>query len=127
MTPSPIPLSQFGLGCVTFGREIDAAGAAAMMDHAVARGITFFDTAAAYGGGASETIVGQWLRDRRNRHSITLATKILPTELRPPPAFGFPQSANRTKDSTQEPKKLSTGLKRVKLNCWQISSKCTIF
>ena len=63
---------------MTFGREIDAAGAAAMMDHAVARGITFFDTAAAYGGGASETIVGQWLRDRRNRHSITLATKILP-------------------------------------------------
>lgn len=63
---------------MTFGREIDAAGAAAMMDHAVARGITLFDTAAAYGGGASETIVGQWLRDRRNRHSITLATKILP-------------------------------------------------
>ncbi len=78
VNPSPIPLSRFGLGCVTFGREIDAAGAATMMDHAVARGITFFDTAAAYGGGASETIVGQWLRDRRNRHAITLATKILP-------------------------------------------------
>lgn len=49
-----------------------------MMDHAVASGLTMFDTAAAYGGGASETIVGEWLASRSARLLVTLATKILP-------------------------------------------------
>ncbi len=49
-----------------------------MMDHALQSGISFFDTAAAYGGGASEKIVGQWLAARGARTHVTLATKILP-------------------------------------------------
>ncbi|MES2693356.1 MAG: aldo/keto reductase, partial [Verrucomicrobiota bacterium] len=78
MTSPLLPSSNIGLGCVTFGREIDEAGAFAMMDHAVAQGITFFDTAAAYGGGASETIVGKWLALRGTRDRVVLATKLLP-------------------------------------------------
>ena len=49
-----------------------------MMDHALAHGLRLFDTAAAYGGGASETIVGEWLDSRAARSRVTLATKILP-------------------------------------------------
>ncbi len=69
--------SRIGLGCVTFGREIDEAASFALLDHAFARGVTHFDTAAAYGGGASETILGKWLASRKPE-GITVATKILP-------------------------------------------------
>lgn len=72
-------MSSIGLGCVTFGREIGEAAAFAMLDHAFAQGIVFFDTAAAYGDGASERIVGKWLASRRpTPGSVTVATKILP-------------------------------------------------
>ena len=70
-------LPRIGLGCVTFGREIDEAASFALLDHAFARGVTHFDTAAAYGGGASETILGKWLASRKPE-GITMATKILP-------------------------------------------------
>jgi 1-deoxyxylulose-5-phosphate synthase len=66
-----------GLGCVTFGREINADDAFAIMDYAYSKGIHHFDTAAAYGGGASEKIIGRWLSSRRPSN-ITIATKILP-------------------------------------------------
>lgn len=62
---------------MTFGREIDEAASLALLDHAFARGVTHFDTAAAYGGGASETILGRWLASRKPE-GITIATKILP-------------------------------------------------
>jgi aryl-alcohol dehydrogenase-like predicted oxidoreductase len=72
-----MPHARIGLGCVTFGREIDEAASFALLDHAFARGVTHFDTAAAYGGGASETILGKWLASRKPK-GITVATKILP-------------------------------------------------
>jgi aryl-alcohol dehydrogenase-like predicted oxidoreductase len=73
------PVSPLCLGGSTFGREIDQAAAFALMDHALARGITLFDTAATYTAGASETIVGAWLASRRPAAgSLTVATKIYP-------------------------------------------------
>ena len=77
MPRPPASISRIGLGCVTFGREIDEAASFALLDHALERGITHFDTAAAYGGGASETILGKWLESRKPAN-ITVATKILP-------------------------------------------------
>ena len=72
-------LTPIGLGCVTFGREIDQAASFAMMDHAWARGIRMFDTAATYAEGASERMVGAWFAARRPAAgSIVVATKILP-------------------------------------------------
>lgn len=77
--PFEKPFSKIGLGCVTFGREIGREASFAMMDHARDRGVTFFDTAAAYGAGASETIVGSWLRARKNAaDQVMIATKMLP-------------------------------------------------
>jgi aryl-alcohol dehydrogenase-like predicted oxidoreductase len=77
--PTLPPVSPLCLGGSTFGREIDQAAAFALMDHALARGITLFDTAATYTAGASETIVGAWLASRRPAAgSLTVATKIYP-------------------------------------------------
>jgi aryl-alcohol dehydrogenase-like predicted oxidoreductase len=72
--PSPL-----GLGCVTFGREIAQEAARAMMDYAHQAGWTMFDTASAYGGGASERIVGEWAQRRAPAPGApVIATKILP-------------------------------------------------
>jgi aryl-alcohol dehydrogenase-like predicted oxidoreductase len=70
---------------VTFGREIDRAASFAMLDRAAELGWTHLDTAAAYGAGASEQIVGEWLAAHGGRERFTVCTKILP----PYPAVGI--------------------------------------
>lgn len=69
-------VSSIGLGCVTFGREIDEAASFAVMEHALSRGINLFDTAEAYGGGASETTVGKWIKASGKRDQVVLCTKV---------------------------------------------------
>ena len=69
-----LEVSRIGLGCGNFGGvgsapELFGQGeteeeAFALMDAAWAAGITFFDTAASYGGGRSERWVGRWRRER---------------------------------------------------------------
>ena len=71
-----LEVSSIGLGCVTFGREIDQTRAAAIMDHALEKGINLFDTAEAYAAGASEEVVGNWLHRRGVRDQVVLATKV---------------------------------------------------
>jgi aryl-alcohol dehydrogenase-like predicted oxidoreductase len=75
---SDLRVSSIGLGCVTFGREIDAAASFAVLDRALEAGITLFDTAEAYGAGASEEILGRWLAERKARDKIVLTTKVRP-------------------------------------------------
>ncbi len=71
--------SDIGLGCVTFGREIDEATAHEILDYAFERGITFLDSAAAYANGASEVVIGSWLESRRpDLGELTVATKFQP-------------------------------------------------
>lgn len=65
------------LGCVTFGREIGETASRQVMDHALEQGVTLFDTAEAYCGGASERILGQWMRDAGTRDALVLQTKTL--------------------------------------------------
>ncbi len=77
LTPAALPVSKIGLGCVTFGREIDESASFELLDHAFENGVRHFDTAAAYGQGASEVILGKWLASRRPA-GISIATKILP-------------------------------------------------
>jgi aryl-alcohol dehydrogenase-like predicted oxidoreductase len=49
-----------------------------LLDHARAIGLTRFDTANTYGGGVSETVLGEWLgrQDKAFRSSIQVATKV---------------------------------------------------
>jgi aryl-alcohol dehydrogenase-like predicted oxidoreductase len=63
-----------GLGCNNFGRRVDLQGTRAVVDAAIAEGVTFLDTADIYGGhGGSEELLGEVLEGRR--HQIVLATK----------------------------------------------------
>ena len=73
---SDLTISSIGLGCVTFGREIDPQTSFKVLDHALERGITLFDTAEAYANGASETVLGNWMAERGVRNRIVLATKV---------------------------------------------------
>jgi aryl-alcohol dehydrogenase-like predicted oxidoreductase len=79
-----LELSRIGLGCGNFGgigsapelfgRGETREGAFELMDAAWAAGITFFDTAASYGGGRSERWVGEWRAERRV--PVVLSTKV---------------------------------------------------
>jgi aryl-alcohol dehydrogenase-like predicted oxidoreductase len=79
-----LELSRLGLGCGNFGGigsapELFGQGeseeeAFALMDAAFAAGITFFDTAASYGGGRSESWVGRWREERGAR--VLLSSKV---------------------------------------------------
>ncbi len=69
-----LEVSVVGLGCNNFGRRVDLEGTRAVVDAALAEGVTFFDTADIYGGsGGSEELVGQVLEGRREQ--VALATK----------------------------------------------------
>jgi aryl-alcohol dehydrogenase-like predicted oxidoreductase len=79
-----IRVSRIILGCGNFGGIGSAPAffgqgetrerAFELMDAARAAGITTFDTADAYGGGLSETFIGEWLRSRRP-DDIVISTK----------------------------------------------------
>ena len=57
-----------------FGQGETQEQALELMDAAWEAGITWFDTADAYGGGRSETYVGEWIRSRRPE-GLRLTTK----------------------------------------------------
>lgn len=76
---SELSVSQIGMGCVTFGREVDRQTSLSILDHAFECGITLFDTAAAYGQGASESVLGDWMASRGVRDQVVLATKVAGT------------------------------------------------
>ncbi|MEJ2592691.1 MAG: aldo/keto reductase [Candidatus Thiodiazotropha sp.] len=64
-------VSALGLGCMNlshaYGTPPDAATAEALLLRALDLGVTHFDTAALYGFGANETLVGQVLSPHRDR------------------------------------------------------------
>lgn len=57
-----------------FGQGISHHDAFAIMDRAWEAGIRWFDTGDAYGGGSSESWIGEWRRDRN--HTPTITTKV---------------------------------------------------
>ena len=70
---SGFEVSIVGLGCNNFGRRLDLGGTRAVIDEAIAQGITFLDTADIYGRGQSEQFIGEVLQGRRDE--VILATK----------------------------------------------------
>ncbi|CRX38363.1 aldo/keto reductase [Estrella lausannensis] len=71
-----IKVSELSFGSwITFGSSLDLQGAKKLMRHAYERGVNFFDNAEAYGGGASELIMGEALRDYK-REDVVISTKI---------------------------------------------------
>ncbi|MCX7590681.1 MAG: aldo/keto reductase [Kiritimatiellae bacterium] len=66
------------LGTMTFGQQLDAAGAAEVVEIFFTSGGREIDTAHIYSGGRSEEILGQLLKGR-DRESFAIATKAHPS------------------------------------------------
>jgi aryl-alcohol dehydrogenase-like predicted oxidoreductase len=64
------------LGGNVFGWTADRDESFAVLDAYRAAGGNFVDTAELYAGGASETIIGEWMASRGNRDEIVVATKV---------------------------------------------------
>ncbi|MGH3410218.1 MAG: aldo/keto reductase, partial [Streptosporangiaceae bacterium] len=79
-----LDLPRIALGCgnfggvgsspAFFGQGLSQDQALELMDAAWQAGITWFDTADAYGGGRSEQAIGQWIRSRGVRPRLTTKT-----------------------------------------------------
>src|SRR3954452_14736085 len=70
---SGLVVSVVGLGCNNFGGRVDLSGTKSVVDAAIDEGINLLDTADIYSTGASESLLGQALKGRRDR--VLLATK----------------------------------------------------
>jgi aryl-alcohol dehydrogenase-like predicted oxidoreductase len=70
-----LQVSELCLGAMTFGRETDEKTSHQILDSFVAAGGTFIDTADVYTRGASEEVMGRWLKGK-NRDDLVIATKV---------------------------------------------------
>ena len=81
---SDLHVAPICLGTMTFGEQVNEAASHALLDHSLARGVNFIDTAEMYAVparretyGATETIIGSWFASRPGvRNKVVLATKV---------------------------------------------------
>ena len=81
---SDLHVTPICLGTMTFGEQVDEAGAHAILNRALERGVNFIDTAEMYAVparaetcGATETILGRWFAQHPGqRQKVVLATKV---------------------------------------------------
>jgi aryl-alcohol dehydrogenase-like predicted oxidoreductase len=78
-----IDVSLIGLGTMTWGEQNTEAEAFEQLDYALAQGVNLIDAAEMYPvppraetQGLTETYIGRWLRARRCRDRVVLATKV---------------------------------------------------
>lgn len=101
----PFAVSAIGLGCMNLSHAYlprpDAAQAERVLRHALDAGVTLFDTAALYGFGANEELLGRTIMDRRAE--FTLASKCVLAEIDGKRGLdGSPQAIGRVlEDSLQ--------------------------
>jgi aryl-alcohol dehydrogenase-like predicted oxidoreductase len=72
---SGLKVSRLGLGTMTWGRDTDEHEAADQLKLFIEAGGTLLDTAAGYGDGDSELLIGQLLAAVVDREDVVLATK----------------------------------------------------
>lgn len=80
---SELEIAPFTLGGNVFGWTIDEKTSFEVLDAFVNAGFNFIDTADSYStwapgnkGGESETIIGNWIKSRKNRDKVLIATKV---------------------------------------------------
>ena len=78
-----VEVSVICLGTMTWGEQNSQEEAFQQMDYSMERGINFFDTAELYSVmprketyGRTEEIIGNWFKQKRNRSTVFLASKI---------------------------------------------------
>ena len=81
---SDIKVSTIGLGTMTWGEQNSEKQAFEQMDYAQDAGVNFFDTAELYPvppssktRGETSRIIGRWIKNKKNRHKIIIADKIV--------------------------------------------------
>ena len=71
---SGLVVSELAMGTQTFGWGAEEP--AAMADLFVEQGGILFDTSSTYNGGASEAMLGSWLKAKNSRQAVVLGTKV---------------------------------------------------
>jgi aryl-alcohol dehydrogenase-like predicted oxidoreductase len=78
-----VEVSAFCLGAMYFGSRTDNENSYQILDRYVEAGGAFLDTANIYArwvpgyvGGESETVLGEWMRERKNRAQMFIASKV---------------------------------------------------
>ncbi len=78
-----IKVSRICLGTMTFGEQNSEAEGHRQLDMAFDHGVNFLDTAEMYSfpgnpktQGSTEKIIGAWMKARKNRSDVIVATKI---------------------------------------------------
>jgi aryl-alcohol dehydrogenase-like predicted oxidoreductase len=85
-----VKVSRLCLGTMMFGRRTGEKDSIAIIEHALAEGINFLDTANAYSQGDSERYTGKALAQSGRRDQVVLATKaFLPMDSEDPNARGL--------------------------------------
>jgi len=74
LSKTGLKVSRLCFGTMTFGGQTDEQTSVHMIERCLDAGINFFDTANAYTGGTSETMLGHALKGRR--HRVVLASKV---------------------------------------------------
>ncbi len=78
-------VSELCLGCMLMGTAMDEASSIEVLDHFLESGGNFIDTANCYAwwmgkgefiGDESEKVLGKWMKTRKNRSDVFLATKV---------------------------------------------------
>jgi aryl-alcohol dehydrogenase-like predicted oxidoreductase len=79
---SDLEVSRLNFGGNVFGWTLDEKQSFEMLDAYTEAGFNFIDTANTYSwwvngtGGQSETIIGKWMKERGNRDTLVIATKV---------------------------------------------------
>jgi len=80
---SGVEVSEFCLGAMYFGSRTDKETSYQLLDRYVTAGGSFIDTANIYArwmpgfvGGESETLLGAWMRERKHRADLFIASKV---------------------------------------------------
>lgn len=98
-----IEVSELCLGTMTWGEQNTQEEAFAQLDAAIAAGINFIDSAELYPvpprpqtQGATETILGNWLKSRGRRDALVIASKVVGrNDWNPPIRPGAPDCLDR--------------------------------
>jgi aryl-alcohol dehydrogenase-like predicted oxidoreductase len=96
---SPAP-SRLGFGCASLGSRVAADGGLNALAAAFDAGVNWFDVAPAYGAGEAETLLGRFLRGRRDRTFVVTKVGMAPPRrlgaVRLAYALGRPLAARAT-------------------------------
>ena len=74
--PSELSVFPIAMSGNVFGWTADVEATEGILDAYCAADGNFIDTADSYAAGRSELMIGNWMRDRRNRGNLVVATKI---------------------------------------------------